>query len=359
MMPVPDPWRAFLASRGATWEDGTIRHFGSPDVEREAAASGAFVCDLSPLRTMAVEGPDSAPFLQGQLTSDVRQLTVGAVQLSAYCTPKGRMLAAFPLLREGPERFLALLPRTIVEPVRKRLSLYVLRAKTALADVSPQWIRLGVGGPKAREALETVLAAAPEPGHSIRVGESTVVGLPGGPFVLLVSPEGAPGLWDRLAAVARPAGFEVWEWLLVAAGIGSIVAPTQDLLIPQSINWDLVGGVSFSKGCYPGQEIVARTRYLGRLKERLYLLHLQGSAPPAPGTRLYSPVFGDQAAGTVVASARAPGGGCDLLAALQTAAGDARAVRVAAADGPAADIRALPYPVPRPERGSTEPPPPV
>ena len=130
-------------------------------------------------------------------------------------------------------------------------------------------------------------------------------------------PSGAGNAWSR--ACRTRAGFAVWQWLTIRAGIPVITAATSDLFVPQAANWDALGGISFQKGCYTGQEIVARTQYLGRLKERSLLAHLDG-APPAPGERSYSATFGDQSCGTVVNAAASPDGGSDLLAVLQLAA---------------------------------------
>ena len=121
-----------------------------------------------------------------------------------------------------------------------------------------------------------------------------------------------------------------------------ITAATQDLFVAQTANWDVLGGISFGKGCYTGQEIIARTQYLGRLKERLFLFHAAGPAVAA-GTRLFSAVFGDQPCGTVVDAAGAPAGGADLLAVLQLAAAESGDVRLGAPDGAPLEPLPLPY----------------
>ena len=148
-----------------------------------------------------------------------------------------------------------------------------------------------------------------------------------------------------LCAVAQPVERTHWDWSGIAAGVPTIAAATQDLFIPQAANWDLVGGVNFRKGCYPGQEIVARMQYLGKLKERLFRLHHAGD-PPQPGTTLYSAVFGDQACGTVVNAAPAPTGGSDLLAVAQAQAVAQSPLHLGAPDGPALTLLDLPYAIP-------------
>jgi folate-binding protein YgfZ len=155
-----------------------------------------------------------------------------------------------------------------------------------------------------------------------------------------------------VSARARPAGFPVWQWLSIRAGIPVITPAVADQFVPQALNLDAIDGVSFQKGCYTGQEIVARTQYLGRLKERLVLAHIEG-LPPAAGTRLYSPVFDAQACGSIVNAARAPGGGSDLLAVVQNAARDSGEVYADAPDGRRLALLQLPYRLPdtAPPRG--------
>jgi folate-binding protein YgfZ len=150
---------------------------------------------------------------------------------------------------------------------------------------------------------------------------------------------------DALARHARHGEGNAWRWHGIAAGVPLVTAATTDQFVAQALNWDALGGLDFRKGCYPGQEIVARTRYLGRLKERLFLFHVDAPAPAA-GSRLYSPAFGEQACGTVVNAATAPDGGADLLAVVQLAAAESPGVALGAPDGPAPVPRPLPYALP-------------
>jgi len=168
--------------------------------------------------------------------------------------------------------------------------------------------------------------------------------LPDGRIVVVTSTARAELLRNRLAAEATAVSPEVWRWLGIRAGVPHIGAATNDLFVPQTANWDLLDGVSFHKGCYTGQEIIARTQYLGRLKERMHLFHTEGP-PPSPGTRIFGTVFGDQACGTVVQAAASPDGGSDLLAVVQLSALDGL-LRVGTADGPVLAPLALPYPLP-------------
>jgi len=315
-----------------------------------AARDTAALCDVSPLAVLAIGGSDAAAFLHGQLSSDVTGLGADACQYTSYNSPGGRMLANFVLWRAGPDRadgFHALLPGDIAEAVRKRLAMFVLRSKVMLTDASATVARYGVGGPRATEAVRGALGAAPPAFATARIGAVVVLGLPG-PRYLVLAPAGEAGTtFEALARHAKPAGFEAWQWLTIRAGVPLITSATQDRFVPQAANWDVLGGVNFQKGCYTGQEIVARTQYLGRLKERLGAFHADATTI-APGDRLFSATFGDQPCGTVVNAASAPGGGCDLLAVLQLAAAASGDVRLRAPDGPPLEPRSLPYPVPAP-----------
>lgn len=317
-----------------------------PAAAASAALHGAVVADPR-LAVLSFAGADAAAFLQGQLSSDVRRLAPGNGQWSTYSSPKGRLLATLFLYQapgSAPDRFEALVAADLAAALRKRLAMFVLRSKVVVTDESGALACLGVAGPAAAQALAAI-APLPAPGKVTAAGDVRVVGLPDGRHVVVVPAAAAPALAERLAAAATPAGVDTWDWLGIRAGVPVVTAATQDLFVAQTANWDALGGIDFRKGCYPGQEIVARTQYLGRLKERLHLLAV-AAAPPAPGTRLYSPAFGDQPCGTVVNSAREPAGGSVLLAVLQNdAAGD---VHLGAPDGPPLAVQPLPYPLPAP-----------
>jgi folate-binding protein YgfZ len=312
--------------------------------ELAAARDRAVVCDLAPLGTLAVGGPDAAAFLQGQFTNDVDALEAGASQFSAWCSPKGRVFANFLLRRLAADRFEALLPASLLEPLRKRLGMFVLRSKVTLADAGDATVRFGLGGPSAPTCVSGAFGTVPALHRSCAIEGGALISLPGGRFAVFVAPEHAQAAWARLSQ-ARPGGFPCWQWLTLRAGVPAVTPETQDLFLPQVLNLDALDAVSFRKGCYTGQEIVARTQYLGRLKERLALAHSASAAPP-PGTRMFAAAYGDQPCGTVVNAANAPGGGADLLAVMQIAALESGELRLGAIDGPRAAALPLPYPLP-------------
>ena len=320
----------------------TERPLAPPALGKTAAS---FCADL-PFGLLAFSGPDAEAFLQGQLSNDLKSLPTGALQLSSHNSPKGRMLATLLIWRDGESSFRTLVSADLAETLRKRLAMYVLRSKVSVLDLSASHALFGVAGVAAADAVRAALGQVPEPG-SVLIGESaTAVALPDGRIVIAVPGEIAESIRKKLAAVATEAPPEYWRWLGIRAGVPLIVAATQDQFVLQAANWDLLGGVSFQKGCYTGQEIIARTQYLGRLKERMHLFHLDGP-PPIPGTRLFGAVFGDQACGTVIDAALAPESGSDLLAVVQLSALDGP-LHVGTPDGALLAPLALPYSLPSP-----------
>ncbi len=320
----------------------------TPSPAAAAATPAATVFTDAPGQgLLAFDGADAAAFLHGQLSTDVAAMANGEAAWSSYNSPKGRMLGTLLLCRAAPDAFRAFVTADLAEPLRKRLSMFVLRAKVTVADLSAAGRRFGVAGPGAADAVRAVVGAAPLPGHGSTAGGALVVATPDGRWLLHVPAADADAAGERLARHAHHVPADEWALLAIRAGVPAIAQATQDLFVPQSANWDLIGGVNFRKGCYPGQEIVARMQYLGRLKERLFAFHVD-APPPTPATPLYGDVFGDQACGAVVNSAPAPAGGSDLLAVAQWAAVEGGPLRVGAPDGPALSVGALPYAVPAP-----------
>jgi folate-binding protein YgfZ len=288
-------------------------------------------------------GADAPTFLQGQLSCDVAALQPLRATHGSYNTPKGRMLANFLLWRVGADYFMQL-PRELCEPVRKRLSMYVLRSKVQVADVSADHALFGVTGDSAEAALAAAgLPAGEAPLTLLETAGALVMRLEAGRFEVIGPADQAAALQSSLAAHATAAGADEWRRAAIRAGVPEITAATQEEFVPQMANLDLIGGVSFSKGCYPGQEIVARMHYLGKLKQRMVLAHVETGSPPVPGDKLYTPELPDQASGMVVNAAPAPGGGFDLLAVAQTSTFSTNGLHFGSATGPVLQLLSLPY----------------
>jgi tRNA-modifying protein YgfZ len=341
---MTNAWTDFLQTQGANWRDGAVADFGDAVAECAAARDGLVLTDLSNWALIGFAGEEAQTFLHGQVTNDLRGLRQEAAVFAGYCSPKGRLLANFLAFRHADD-ILFMLPAALREPVQKRLTMFIMRSKVKARDASAEWVRLGLSGPGANallaETLGTTLPAAIMAcGHSdsafaIRLGDER--------FDVLVRPEAAAAIWGRLATQARPVGQAAWDGLMVRAGIPVILPATQDQFVPQMANMDVLHGISFTKGCYPGQEIVARTAYLGKLKKRMFLAHVDADAQP--GHEVYSPEFGQQGAGRVVNSAPAPEGGTDLLVVLQISSHEGNDVHLGALDGPRLRFLPLPYPV--------------
>jgi hypothetical protein len=316
-----------------------------PPAALDAARAGAIVTRLPGTAILDVSGPDARAFLQGQFSNDVDALAPGTAQWSTYNSPKGRMLAT-PLLWRRPgddreDRFRIAIAADLAEAVRKRLSMYVLRSKVVIAAATLEVV--GIGGPGAAAALRTALGLEVSSLRVAPVGDGEAVGLPDGRVLLAVPPPETEALVARLASVATPADERAWRWLGLRAGVVEVRLATQEKHIAQTANWEVVGGVSFTKGCYPGQEIVARIQHLGFLKERAHPFRVD-APPPEPNTRIYL-AGTDQTAGLVVDAVAVPGGGSDLIAVVHLVAleGD---LRLGAPDGPALERLPLPYTLP-------------
>jgi hypothetical protein len=288
----------------------------APAEDLAASLAAPVHCALDELGVIEVSGADAMSFLQAQLTNDTKGLDSSRVQFNGYCTAKGRLLAVFEQWREGDVICLQL-PREILAPVMKKLSMFVLRAKARLEDASTRWTTQALIGPGAAQLLSQALGQAPAAGQSLCDGALRVTRLPDGGsarerFVLRAPAAQAERLQSVLAAARRVDGGVFW-WSQIDAARPTVVAATQEAFVPQMINLEVLGGVNFKKGCYPGQEVVARSQYLGKLRRRMSIAHVDGTPEAATAG---GDVFFDgqeQPSGKVVLAAAAPGGGMDLL----------------------------------------------
>jgi len=341
---VIESWKNFLQSQDAVIENATVLHYGDPVAERMASVDGTIVADLSQLGVIAFHGDDTVPFLQGQLTNDLRGLNADSAQWNGYCSPKGRLLGNFLMWRQGADYCLQL-SGDILPGLLKRLSMFVLRAKVQGRDASDETVRLVVAGKAALASVNAAMGKVPASAmHSVAAAAGQVIRVGDDKFVLSIAPEHAPAVWQTLCQSATPVGAPVWDWLRLNAGIPMIVTATQEQFVPQMVNLEVIGGVSFQKGCYPGQEIVARSQYLGKLKRRMFLAHVDAEA--APGDNLYSADIEGQATGMVVNAAPAPSGGFDVLAVAQVESANTQTLHLKAANGAALSLKPLPYALP-------------
>ena len=343
--PINPQWRSLLEQHGAIFAADRLLHFGNPVQEMQTALKGDVLVDLSHLSILRAHGADTQSFLQGQTSNDIQSVSETRSQLSAYCNPKGRMLAIFRVFKLD-EGYGLQLPAALAEATLKRLRMFVMRAKVKLDLADNELLRIGLSGPNAQQVLTQVVGTAPAAPDDCLVTQGVIVlHLPGphARFELIAAPQNMLALWSSLVAHAQPVGPAVWSWLDIQAGIPTVLPGTIEEFVPQMANLELVGGVSFTKGCYPGQEIVARMHYLGRLKQRMFRAHVASTEPPVPGTPVFAPDLPGQSTGSVVDAQVSPQGGYDLLAVVHLNSQDAGELHLATPDGPRLILETLPY----------------
>ena len=305
----------------------------SPELQSHLNGS----CPLPHWGVIQAQGEDAANFLHNQLSNDVLLLPVGQSRLAAFCSAKGRMQASFILVKTAPDTVLLVLSLDLLAQTLKRLSMFVMRAKVKMSDATGQWQLCGLMGDSARAAVGQAApwqTTAQDGAHAVALypavlGESHI----------------PRALWIAPAGHALPAGAEVptgvWHWAEVMSGVTLVSQPVFEAFVPQMLNYESVGGVNFKKGCYPGQEVVARSQFRGTLKRRTALVH--SPVALAAGQDVFTPTDTEQPCATVVQCAARPDGqGFDALVSgtlesLQTG------WRAGSVDGAALDLMPLPY----------------
>ncbi|MEG2049479.1 MAG: folate-binding protein, partial [Comamonas sp.] len=263
------------------------------------------IATLTHLGVIRAQGADAASFLHGQLTQDFALLDTQHARLAAYCSAKGRMLASFIGFKTGPEEILLLCSKDLLPAMLKRLSMFVLRAQCKLTDATADFALYGIAGEAAGNDAPWTLRHAD-----------------GAYTVQLYPAAGQPrALWIAPAGAAQPAGPALdeaaWQWSEIASGIATLSLPVQEQFVPQMLNYESVGGVNFKKGCYPGQEVVARSQFRGTLKRRAYIAHAEQAL--TVGAEVFAASDAEQPVGMVVQAAAAPAGGFDAIVSLQIA----------------------------------------
>ncbi|TVQ88458.1 MAG: folate-binding protein [Chromatiaceae bacterium] len=362
----PD-WRAFLEAQGARIDaDGAARFApASAPAPTPASALGQgapagadALTDLSHLGIIRASGADAIKFLQGQVSNDLRELSATHSQLSSHCSAKGRMLAIFRMLRVG-EDLLMVLPRVQMETLLKRLRMFVLRSEVSLADASDELVCLGLllraadngAGQQAAGTVAVALAERFNPlpataNAMLQVGAASLIRVAGEqPRYLFVGPaDSAQTLWEAVAgAGAERADADAWALADIRAGLPTVLPATSDTFVPQMANLHLVDGLSFHKGCYAGQEVVARMQYLGKLKRRMYMAEVECVQPPQPGDPLAAPGSqSEQVPGRIVDARPIGPGRYALLAVAEIAMAEGGELRLGE-DGPVLALQPPPY----------------
>ncbi len=290
------------------------------------------VARLSHLGVIRVEGDDAAKFLHGQLTQDFSLLNLEQARLAAFCSAKGRMQASFIGFKRSPTDILLVCSLDLLASTLKRLSMFVMRAKAKLTDASEDFVLYGLAG------NATQAAAKNDAWVLTRIGDACVVNLYAANGV-------ARQLWVAPADATAPQGeslpLENWAWSEVRSGVATLTQPVFEAFVPQMMNYESVGGVNFKKGCYPGQEVVARSQFRGTLKRRAFVAHCD--APLTVGHDIFSSTDAEQPVGKVVQAAAAPQGGCDAIVCLQLSALESGTLHSGSSVGAPLNLLELPY----------------
>lgn len=301
------------------------------------------ITDLSHLGIIRISGADKFEYLQGQVTNDVKKVSESLSQLNSYCSPKGRMFSTFRLVQVGDD-LLMLLPAEQVEFTLKRLGMFVLRSDVTLNDASGEIALIELSGDCAADLLPI---DPPESDNEVCSHDDyTVVKIAGDRprFLVISDPESMEALWEEAAQTATPITREAWALLDIRAGLPTVYEATREAFVPQMTNLQLIDGISFTKGCYTGQEVVARMQYLGKLKRRMYRVHCDTELQA--GMELFSASSDSgQGAGRVVDAAPAPEGGYEALVVTPINCAEANDLQLGDADGPQLQLLDMPYPL--------------
>ena len=337
-------WQQFLVTQGAQLDEQDQVAFSNLAEAIAGLDTSGIICTLDHLGCIRASGNDAQSFLQGQLSNDIAELQNSQVQLSAYCNPKGRMLAQFLVIPDKQD-YLLLLPRTILEATLKRMRMFVLRSQVTLTDASDEIVCLGFAGNAVATPLQAI-SSVPTDDYQLTQTETSLVCRLPAPlprFLVVTNLAQATATWEQASAQLLTTDQHLWHWLDIQAGLPSIWPQTVEEFVPQMVNLELINGVNFKKGCYPGQEIVARMHYLGKPKRRMYRLSLAQGESPVPGTDLYVAGGDGQSAGKIVLAEAGPDD-CQCLAVIRTDKIDGD-LRLGRDDGPTLAMAKLPYPL--------------
>ena len=303
-------WQNFLLSVQATIDGEAAIHF--PVI---LDYNDKTICPVVHLAVMTVSGADAGRLLQGQVTCNVNELTETQSSLGALCNPKGMAITTFLLVKTGAA-FLMILPRELLAPVKKRLQMYVLRSDVSLTDSSDTHCLIGLCQPATQ--VEPLFCTSRQD-DVITVNFSATHSR----YLLIAETDKAIALWSKRVGELgyQPENSDHWRYLDILGGIPWLTTATSEEFIPQMLNLDLLGGISFNKGCYTGQEIVARTHYLGKAKRALFLAECDTPSTPTANAVIIDDSTGAElAVGKVLQAVRNREGSlCKMLIVLQIA----------------------------------------
>lgn len=318
-------WKKFLITQGAEFENDKLSSFGNPIRENRIPPQGSVLSDLSDRGIIEVYGEDAESFLQNQLTNDIRRVTDTTHQLSAWCSPKGRVIANFRIFKANNVYYLSL-SSDLVNHIIKKLRMYVMMSKVTIEDVSERLTHFGYAGEYAERDLQTLLGeelAPTETNQTLQYRALSILRLPGTVprFEVFGELEDAKNLWERCNIRAAPVSSSGWDYLNIVAGLPVVCEASSEAWIPQMLNLQIIDGVDFKKGCFPGQEVVARLKYLGKNKRRMYRIEINDDTLPEVGQKIYA-ADADAEAGKILTMVMNPFGKAEALAVLKIAEAD-------------------------------------
>ncbi|WP_455375514.1 CAF17-like 4Fe-4S cluster assembly/insertion protein YgfZ [Kaarinaea lacus] len=347
-MALNKDWLAFLTQENAQIENNSVTGFSNTVEELRAAEQDDILCDLSHLGFISASGEEAESFLQNQLSNDIKKVNESHSQLNTYCTAKGRALSLFRTFKRDNDYYLQL-PVDRIEATLKRLRMFVLMTKVTLEDASDKLVAFGIAGPNAQTLLASIVNRVPtEDNQCFYDTELLACKIPGkvNRYMILANTDKAIDAWKKLAPDCKPCGHAAWTYLDIHAGLPQIYEANAEAFVPQMLNLHNLDGISFQKGCYPGQEVVARMHFLGKLKRRMYLAHVDSDTPPAVGDFVFAKDDDTkEGIGKVVDSQTNPEGGYDLLTVLQIASAEQGPLFLNSATGSELKLLELPYTV--------------
>ena len=332
----------------------TLKQFLNPVVESPQNANplqameNGYICALTDLSLIEVSGENSAEFLHNQLSNDVQHLDTDETRFAAYCSPKGRMLASLLFWKTDSSIFLQI-SSTLQEAVQKRLQMFVMRAKVKLLNVTDEYVSIGLGGANAGQTLQRWFPQLPEIvnakidsdcGSLIRAADA----FGHARYQWIIRQDLLDTIWPELEAKLSHVGNTVWRRAEILAGIAHITKITQEQFVPQMVNFELIGGVNFKKGCYPGQEIVARSQYLGKLKRRMFIAEIFSNDVQA-GMEVFSAADASQPCGMIVNAEMLDSQSHLCLVEMKMADYEAGNIHLGSKLGPTLRFLPLPYPM--------------
>ena len=331
-----------MVSQGAIIENDSIKGFESFEGSY-FSNDETYLCDLSTLGIIKVSGEEAQSFLHGQFTNDLNQVDNKTSQLSSYCNAKGRLLSIFRVFKHS-DNYLLLLRKDVLDNTLKKLNMFKLMAKAEITNSSDEYVVMGLAGKNTESILKNNNISFPENDNQcFNNDEYVIIRIDKQRALIIAKPEKAIELWKAFENSTVASDYYIWQLFDIRNGIPEITEQTYESFIPQMVNLELIGGVNFQKGCYPGQEIVARTHYLGKPNRRMYKVEILTEENFLPGTNIYSKEEGEQAVGKIVSSVRYSRDNVDALIVLRTEKESSNYLNIGSLAGPSALMRKLPY----------------